>query len=119
MRVSARERRQHVRVRPTADYEVRVELVDGVIATPLQVVDISVGGLGLLVDGIVSKFGVGRELTLRIASPRAAAVSVKAIVRHVSPIVSVCGVELVSLGEDARHAIERTVSELLERGALT
>src|SRR5512145_2802699 len=42
------ERRQHVRVRPLAEYEVRADLLAGPISERLQVVDVSVGGLKLL-----------------------------------------------------------------------
>src|SRR5690606_495993 len=42
------ERRQNVRVRPAADYDIQVEYLDGLLTVPLQVMDVAIGGMGLV-----------------------------------------------------------------------
>jgi hypothetical protein len=42
-------------VRPATDYELKIAQVDGAIRTQLLVVDISLGGVGLLLDEITEK----------------------------------------------------------------
>ena len=44
------ERRQNVRVHPAADYDIIVEYVSGLVSVRLQVIDIAIGGMGLVVD---------------------------------------------------------------------
>jgi hypothetical protein len=108
------DRRRHVRVRPTADYDVRVEVVEGALFLRVQVVDVSLGGLGILLEPLVDAYQLGAAVELRLGMPGAEPLRVKAIVRHRAR--GVCGMEFQELGEPALAALRRVVAELLERG---
>lgn len=108
------DRRRHVRVRPAADYDVRVEVVEGAVFSRVQVVDLSLGGLGMLIEPPVDGYELNAALELRIATPEADPVRVTAIVRHRAR--GVCGTEFQKLSEVALAALHRAVAELLERG---
>jgi c-di-GMP-binding flagellar brake protein YcgR len=108
------DRRKHVRVRPAADYDVTVEVVEGAVFSRVQVVDMSLGGLGILAEPPVDAYQLGAQLELRIATPEAEPVRAAAVVRHRAR--GVCGVEFQHLGEAALAALHRVVGELLERG---
>jgi hypothetical protein len=108
------DRRRHVRVRPAADYDVRVEVVEGALFLRVQVVDVSLGGLGILIEPPVDAYQLGGALELRLTTPEAEPLRVKAIVRHRAR--GVCGVEFQELSEPALAALRRGVAELLERG---
>jgi c-di-GMP-binding flagellar brake protein YcgR len=106
-----------VRVRPAADYEVTVECQAGPVTTSLQVVDISLGGMGVLVSHALGKLGVGDELTLKMSVRGGDSFEVKAVIRHTGPPgFGVCGAQFHDLSDTARAAIRRCVSDLLERG---
>jgi c-di-GMP-binding flagellar brake protein YcgR len=111
------ERRRDVRVRPAADYEVKVELLLDDLETSLQVVDISVGGMSVLVSRALAESRVGDDITLSLSVRGGDPFQVKANVRHIGPPgFGVCGVQFQDLGDAARAAIRRCVSDLLERG---
>lgn len=74
----------------------------------------SLGGLGVLMEPPVDGYQLGAALELRIATPVAEPVRVSVVVRHQAR--GVCGVEFRELEEPARAALQRVVSELLERG---
>ena len=120
MRVPTKEevswdRRRHVRVRPAADYDVRVELIDGAVFSRVEVVDMSLGGLGILIEPPVDSCALGAVLEFRIATPAAEPVRASAVVRHRAR--GVCGVEFQRLNEEALSALQSVVAELLERGS--
>jgi hypothetical protein len=108
------DRRRHVRVRPAADYDVRVELVEGAVFSRVEVVDLSLGGVGVLIEPPVDTYQLGAALELRVGTPEAQPVRVQAIVRHRAR--GVCGMEFQHLDEAALAALRRVVAELLERG---
>lgn len=111
------ERRRDVRVRPSHDYEVRAELVVGPITSPLQVVDMSVRGIGVLVSRELAVLAVDDEVVLRISVPGAEPCALRARIRHIGPRdFGVCGLEFIELDETAKVLIHRCVSELLQRG---
>jgi c-di-GMP-binding flagellar brake protein YcgR len=111
------DRRRHVRVRLAGDYDVRVEVVDGAVFSRIQVVDLSLGGVGMLIEPPVDGYKLNAALELRISTPEAEPVRVPALVRHNAR--GVCGVEFQGLSEAALSALRRAVSELLERGNLS
>jgi c-di-GMP-binding flagellar brake protein YcgR len=118
-RVSTKEerdwdRRRHVRVRPAADYDVSVELIEGAVFSRVQVVDLSLGGVGILIEPPVDQYELGASLQLRIGTPEAEPVRAVAVVRHRAR--GVCGAEFQRLDEAALAALHRAVGELLERG---
>jgi hypothetical protein len=110
------ERRRHVRVRPAADYDIGVELCEGAVFSRVSVVDVSLGGLGLLVEPPVDQYKTGASMDLRVSPPEVAPFRVTAVVRHAG--VSVCGIEFQNLEAPALAAMRRAVAELLERGQL-
>ena len=110
------DRRRHVRVRLAGDYDVRVEVVDGAVFSRIQVVDLSLGGVGMLIEPPVDGYKLNAALELRISTPEAEPVRVSALVRHNAR--GVCGCEFQGLSEVALLALRRAVSELLERGNL-
>ncbi len=107
------DRRRHVRVRLAADYDVRVEVIDGAVFSRIQVVDLSLGGVGILIEPPIV-YELHAALDLRISTPEAEPVRVSAIVRHRAR--GVCGAEFLKLTEPAMAALHRAVAELLERG---
>src|SRR5690606_23732196 len=111
------DRRRHVRVHPTSDYGVDVSVVEGIVYEPAHVVDVSVGGFGLLLEPPFDRFEVGHRLTLRIALPEAPLMVVAAVVRHTTRATGIWGVEIDRDDETAMRALSHAVSELLERAA--
>jgi hypothetical protein len=113
----ALERRRHVRVHPTADYDLRVELTLDGITHLLQVVNVGLGGIGLLIEGPVAERKVGDSLRLVIALPSGMRFRADAELQHMSRGKGVCGAKLLGLDEPSATALGRYVSELLVRGA--
>jgi len=112
-----KERRQNVRVHPAADYDIVVEYVSGMVSVRLQVLDIAIGGLGLIVDELFVGSAIGAPLPLRITFPGAPKFETTAEVRHCSREPGgKCGVALPNLTEDERTHLHRAVAELQERG---
>lgn len=111
------DRRRHVRVQPTSDYAVDVSVVEGIVSERARVVDISVAGLGLLLEAPFDRFSVGQQLTLRLGLPGAPAIEVAAVVRHTTRATGIWGVEIDRSQEGAMRALSHAVSELLERSA--
>jgi c-di-GMP-binding flagellar brake protein YcgR len=108
------DRRRHVRVRLAADYDVGVEVVEGAVFSRVQVVDLSLGGVGILIEPPVDQYSLLATLELRISTPEADPVRATAVVRHRAR--GVCGAEFQKLDEVALAALHRAVAELLERG---
>lgn len=108
------DRRRHVRVRPAADYDVIVEVSEGPVFTRCQVVDLSLGGIGLLMEPPVDSFEPGTSFELRVTTPEAAPLRVTALVKHRAR--GVCGAEFRESSDEFSAALRRAVSELLERG---
>jgi len=109
------DRRRHVRVRPAGDYDIRIEIVEGAVFSRVQVVDLGIGGVGMLLEPPVDGYAPNAALELRISTPEAEPVRVSALVRHCAR--GVCGAEFEGLSEAALAALRRAVSELLERGS--
>lgn len=117
VRPSGSERRLHVRVRPTADYDVTVRTTaDGIVWFPLQVVDVSVGGLGLLMAEELAGRELGDSLKLRIEFPGGTVADVTAVIRHRAR--GICGVAFAPLPLDVQTRVQEAVAQLLERGSV-
>lgn len=101
-------------MRPASDYDVRVELVEGAVFSRVEVVDLSLGGFGILIEPPIDTCQIDAELELRVSTPEAESVRLKAVVRHRAR--GVCGMEFQNLDEAALSALRRAVAELLERG---
>ena len=112
------ERRQHVRVRPTADYEVIAHLLAGPIAERLEVVDLSVGGFKLLATPGLDGYSPGDILRFRLETPRNPAVEVDGELRYLSRAYGVCGIQFREPSEQAQRAVRVAVADLMERGSL-
>lgn len=110
------DRRRHVRVRPAADYDVAVQVCEGAISTLAQLVDISLGGVGLLLEAPVDRYSEGQFLDLRLLVPGAEPIAASAQVRHRAR--GVCGAAFEPLSEEAASALNRAIAELMERGNL-
>lgn len=111
--MGARERREHIRVRPLPDLPVHAVLEGG---GPLQVVDLSSGGLALLAMGDVMAARVGERVSLRVELAQYGSHRVSAEVRHGSD-TGVIGVQFRDVPPPVAQALRRCVAELLERGA--
>jgi hypothetical protein len=85
--------------------------VSATITEPLDVVDISVGGLALIQG--MKKEPVGANINLRVVFPQAIH-PVDAVVRWVAK--GMVGVELVNPPEPTAKAFRQFIGELLERG---
>jgi c-di-GMP-binding flagellar brake protein YcgR len=110
------DRRRHVRVRPAVDYDIGVELVEGPLFSRVNVVDLSLGGVGILAEPPMNRYETGAALELRVSPPDAAPFKVEGVVRHTAR--GVCGVEFQNVSATAVAILRRAVAELLERGHL-
>lgn len=111
------ERRQNVRVHPAADYDIIVEYVSGLVSVRLQVIDIAIGGMGLVVDELFAGAKVGTTLPLRVTFPGASKFETAAEVRHcAAELGGKCGVALSALSDEQRTLLHHAVAELQERG---
>jgi len=111
------ERRQNVRVHPVVDYDIVVEYVSGLVSVRLQVVDIAIGGIGLLADELFAGAPVGSPLPLRLTFPGFPKFQTDAEVRHCSKATGgKCGVALPALSDEERSILQHAVGELQERG---
>ena len=104
-----------MRVQPTADYAVDVSVVQGIVFERARVVDISVAGLGLLLEPPFDRFSVGQKLTLRVVFPAAPPLEVEVVVRHATRATGIWGIEIDRNDERVMRALSHAVSELLER----
>ena len=110
------DRRKHVRVRPAVDYDIGVELCEGAIFSRVNVVDLSLGGVGILAEPPMNRYATGAQLELRVSPPEAAPFRVTGVVRHTAR--GVCGVEFQNVDAAAVALLRKSVAELLERGNL-
>jgi hypothetical protein len=98
------------------DYDVGVELCEGAIFSRVSVVDLSLGGVGILAEPPMNRYETGATLELRVSPPESAPFRVEGAVRHTAR--GVCGVEFQNVSATAVAVLRRTVAELLERGNL-
>jgi hypothetical protein len=111
------ERRQNVRVRPAADYDVRIDYEDGLVKVQLSVMDVAVGGVGLVVDELFAELKAGAQIRLGVTLPNFPPFETSASLRYSQGKAGGrCGIHFANLTEDQQAALSRTVSELLERG---
>ena len=92
-------------------------VLEGIVAERVGVVDMSVAGLGLLLEVLPPFVKTGDRLRLRISIKKELLFEVDAIVRHVTPALGVCGVEIDRANEQVLRAFGQAVSELLERAS--
>lgn len=112
-RITKRERRRHVRVRPLATHPVGVRMVvAGGEAVDVEPVDISSGGISFMMTEEVSRFKPGDAIELTIRVPMFGPVSARATVRNVIHLMDLTriGVEFSSLSQDALKAITQYVA---------
>ncbi len=112
----AAERRKHVRVHPIQELPGEISLVPEISGLTVQLVDVSLGGLGMWVQRGDAGSAVGDHLVLKLRLGRAT-VEITAEVRHLSADGSTLGLQFVEPSPEARQAINRYVTELCMRGA--
>ncbi len=112
--MTVRERRLHVRLKPTADAPARAVLASsGLMREVLDVVDISIGGVAL---------GSPALRGMQPGQPFAVALVLGTHGEHVLQVVvswasaETVGAAFVESSPEASQAIGRYVAELLERG---
>jgi hypothetical protein len=112
-----RERRQNVRVRPTADYAIRIELGGGIVKVQLFILDVAVGGVALEISERLLGLAVGGELRLGVTLPGVPRFETIATLRHTQGrLGGRCGFHFNHLTNAEQSALSKAVSELLERG---
>lgn len=112
-----KERRQNVRVRPASDYLVGIDHGDGIVREQLAVLDVAVGGVGLMVAEPLLGFAAGSEIRVGVTLPGVKRFVTVGTVRYTQGrIGGRCGVHFDKLTEEQQTALSKTVSELLERG---
>lgn len=105
-------------MRPTAEYPIGVEYGEGFVRVRLYVLDVSVGGVGLELIAPILGYAAGREIALTITLPGFPKFKTAGRVRYNEGRGGGrCGVHLVGLTPSQQAAMNRAVSELLERGA--
>jgi c-di-GMP-binding flagellar brake protein YcgR len=111
------ERRQNVRVRPIADYDIGIDFGAGVVKFRLSVVNVAVGGVALVLDEQLKGVSAGDSLRLGVKLPGVPRFETVATVRYAQSIPGGrCGVCFDNLSQEQQNALSRAVSELLERG---
>ena len=111
------ERRQNVRVRPASDYDVKVDYEDGLVKVQLSVMDVAVGGVGLVVDELFADTPIGSQLRLSVSLPGYPRFETMGSLRHsVGSAGGRCGIHFSQLSDEQQTALSKVVSELLERG---
>jgi len=111
------ERRQNVRVRPTGDYDIGIELGTGVVKRRLSVVNVAVGGVALVLEEQLLELPVGAAVRLGVALPGVPRFETVGAIRYTQGRVGGrCGIHFDKLTEEQQNALSRAVSELLERG---
>lgn len=111
------ERRQNVRVRPAADYDIRIELEDGLVTVRLSVLDAAVGGVALVVDELFVSKKADSDIRLGVSLPGVPRFVTMANIRYTQGKVGGrCGVHFPHLSDEQQTALSKAVSELLERG---
>jgi c-di-GMP-binding flagellar brake protein YcgR len=111
------ERRQNVRVRPTPDYDIKIEYEEGLVKVRLSILDLAVGGIGILVDELFLGVALGTSLRVVVTLPDFETFETEATLRHSTGRAGGrCGFHFASLTHDQQKAWSRAVSELLERG---
>ncbi len=111
------ERRQNVRVRPAPDYEVKIDYGDGLVKVQCSVMDVAVGGVGLVVDELFAAVKAGDHISLGVSLPGHERFETRASMRYTQGKAGGrCGVHFDNLTEEQQTALSRAVSELLERG---
>lgn len=112
------ERRQAVRVRPTADYNIGIDHGGGVVKVQVSVLDVAVGGVGLVVDEQLVDLEAGSEIAFGVTLPGQTRFETMGNIRYTQGRVGGrCGVHFYDLTEEQQSALSRAVSELLERGS--
>jgi hypothetical protein len=115
--VLVQDRRQNVRVQPAADYSVVIDFGSGLVKERLQLVDVAVGGVGLVITDAIAGFSIGTEIPLGVTLPGVPRFQTIGTVRYTQAhLGGRCGVHLNHLTAAQQTALSRAVSELLERG---
>jgi c-di-GMP-binding flagellar brake protein YcgR len=113
-RITKRERRRHVRVRPSATQPVsaRIAIGNG-DAVHVEPVDISTGGISFMITEEVTRFKSGDTVELAVTVPAFGELRARATVRSVLHLMDLTriGVEFSSLPDDALKVITEYVSE--------
>ncbi len=109
------ERRRHVRIRPLPELPAKLVRTDTGAEVPLEVYDVSIGGLGLVTDRGLRALSRDARVSLRLDLARYGRFELAGTIRHVGDTLTGC--ELVDLPPGYVQAMGRFIAELLERGA--
>jgi c-di-GMP-binding flagellar brake protein YcgR len=112
-RITKRERRRHVRVRPSATQPVSARIATGNGDTvDVEPVDISTGGISFMLTEEVARFKSGDAVELTVTVPAFGEVRARATVRSVVHLMDLTriGVEFSSLPDDALRGITEYVA---------
>jgi hypothetical protein len=111
------ERRQNVRVRPAADYDIGIDLEDGLVKVRLSVLDAAVGGVGLVVDALFADKKANATVQLGVSLPGVPRFLTPGNIRYTQGRAGGrCGVHFPELTAEQQTALSKAISELLERG---
>jgi|SRR6188768_4593108 len=111
------ERRKNVRVRPSPDYDIKIEFEQGLVKVRLSIIDLAVGGVGVMVDDLFASTPRGTTLSLTVALPGFAPFVTEATLVHsTGQVGGRSGFHFAVLTPEQQRAWSRAVSELLERG---
>lgn len=94
------------------------DLLAGPIAERLQVVDLSVGGLKLLITEGLNGYKSGDLVLFRLESPRSDVVELEGEIRYIARALGVCGIQFRNPTEAGQRALQKVVADLMERGSL-
>jgi hypothetical protein len=111
------ERRQNVRVRPSADYNIVIDFGTGIVKVRLQVVNLAVGGVALVLTDQLVDLPMGAEVRLGVSLPGVPRFETVGEIRYTQGRVGGrFGVHFNNLTDEQQTALSRATAELLERG---
>lgn len=111
------ERRQNVRVRPTTDYDIGIDLGTGVVKMRLSVVNVAVGGVAVVLTEQLVGRAAEETIRLGVTLPGVPRFETVGTIRYTQGREGGrCGIHFNQLTADQQNALSRAVSELLERG---
>lgn len=101
-KIAKEERRKHLRIRPSEEnpIHIRFSLADNSVVS-IEAMDISGGGLSIVVPSKISQFQIGDSFSLNIALPKFGEVHSSGAIKVIAPLLNMIrvGIEFLDMNE--------------------